>query len=229
MVNRGTARGRAIRCTLHRTDAMQRSLLLPALLAAAVTLTGCENNTTGSTETAALSPTEARALAGDFGDQDGALLDGVPGGSFDRVPADLAAVTVTTTFTRTRTCPAGGSVKLEGTMVHNGDPATRTGSLQFNATRTETACAFTRNGVTLTINGNPSTALTATHSWANGIPGVRTATKKGSFTWARSNGGSGTCNVDVTHTWDPATHTLRVVGTVCNQTIDITRTWTSGA
>ncbi|HEU4556640.1 MAG TPA: hypothetical protein VFS20_02280, partial [Longimicrobium sp.] len=166
---------------------MQRSPLLPAVLAATLALAACENNSTGSGDPAGLSPTEARALAGDFGDQDGALLDGVPGGSFDRVPADpAAAITVTTTFSRTRTCPAGGSVKLEGTMVHNGDPATRTGSLQFNATRTETACAFTRNGVTLTINGNPNTALTATHSWANGTPGVRTATKKGSFTWAKS-------------------------------------------
>jgi hypothetical protein len=207
---------------------MQRSLLLPTVLAAVVALAACEQNATGSAEPAALDPTEARALAADFGDQDGAMLDGVPGGSFDRVPADPAAVTVTTNFSRTRTCPAGGSVKLEGTMVHNGDPATRTGSLQFNATRTETACAFTRNGATLTINGNPNTALTASHSWANGTPGVRTATKKGSFTWSRSNGGSGTCNIDVTHTWDPATHTLRVVGTVCNQTIDVTRTWTRG-
>lgn len=210
---------------------MQRSLLLPAVLAAAVALAACDQNATGSTEPAALSPTEARALAADFGDQDGALLDGVPGGSFDRAPANPAAAvgTVTTTFSRTRNCPAGGSVKLEGTMVHNGDPATRTGSLQFNATRTETACAFTRNGGTLTINGNPNTTLTATHSWANGTPGVRTATKKGSFTWSRGNGGSGTCNIDVTHTWDPATHTLRVAGTVCNQTIDVTRTWTRGA
>jgi hypothetical protein len=210
---------------------MHRSLFLPAVFAAAFGLAACGENTTGSTEPAALSPAEARALAADFGDQDGALLDGVPGGSFDRVPADrmAAAVAVTTTFSRTRTCPAGGSVKLEGTMVHNGDPATRTGSLQFTATRTESACAFSRNGGTLTINGNPSTTLTASQSWANATPGVRTATKKGSFTWARSNGGSGTCALDVTHTWDPATHTLRVVGTVCNQTIDLTRTWTRGA
>jgi hypothetical protein len=32
----------------------------------------------------------------------------------------------------------------------------------------------------------------------------------------------------VTHTWDPATRTLHVVGTICNQTVDITRTWTHG-
>jgi hypothetical protein len=206
---------------------MQRTLLLPAFLAA-LTLAACDKSATGAADASALSPSEARALAADLGDQDGAMLDGVPGGSFDRLPAGTAAATstVTTTFSRTRTCPAGGSVKLEGSMVHTGDPATRTGSLQFNATRTEAACAFSRNGATLTINGNPSTAFTASQSWSNGTPGVRTATKKGSFTWARSTGASGTCTVDVTHTWDPATKTLHVTGTFCNQTLDLTRTWT---
>ena len=209
---------------------MRRSLLLPATLAAALALAACDQSTTGSTTAAQLSPAEARQVAGDAGDLDGALLDGVPGGSFDRAPAapELASTTVTTTFSRTRTCPAGGSVKLEGTMVHTGDPATRTGSIQFNATRTETACALTRGGATLTINGNPNTVLAASQSWTTGTPGVRTATKKGSFTWTRSTGGSGTCNIDVTHTWTPSTHTLHVSGTVCNQTIDITRTWTQG-
>ena len=209
---------------------MRRTLLVPAILAA-LTLAACDQNATGAADPAALSPSEARSLAGDLGDQDGAMLDGVPGGSFDRLPAGPAAATttVTTTFSRTRTCPGGGSVKLEGTMVHTGDGATRTGSLQFNATRTEAACAFNRGGVTLTLNGNPSTTLTASQSWSNGTPGVRTASKKGSFTWARSTGASGTCTVDVTHTWDPATHTLHVAGTFCNQTIDVTRTWTQGA
>jgi hypothetical protein len=212
-------------------DAMQRSLLIPVTLAALAALAACDQSTTGSANPSTLSATEARQVAADFGDQDGAMLDGVPGGSFDRAPSTpvFATGTVTTTFSRTRTCPAGGSVKLEGTMVHTGDPATRTGSVQFNATRTEAACAFTRNGGTLTINGNPNTVFTASQSWTAGTPGIRTATKKGSFTWTRSNGGSGTCNVDVTHTWDPAAKTLKVSGTVCNQTIDITRTWTQGA
>lgn len=207
---------------------MHRSLLLPATIAAALALAACDQSATGAADPSSLSPAEARQVAADAGDQDGAMLDGVPGGSFDRVATgpQLATTTVTTTFTRTRNCPAGGSVKLEGTMVVTGDHATRTGSTQFNATRTESACALSRNGGTLTINGNPNTVLTASQSWTNGVQGVRTATKKGSFTWTRSNGGTGTCNIDVTHTWDPAAHSLHVVGTLCNQTIDVTRTWT---
>lgn len=207
---------------------MQRKLLIPTALAAALALAACDRGITSAGTSNQLSRSDAQALAGDFGEQDGAVLDGFGGPAFDVAPSgpSLAVQTVTTTFTRTRTCPQGGDVKVEGTMTRTWDRATSTGSIQFNATRTEEACAFNRNGATLTITGNPNTALTASQSVTNGTPGVRTATKKGSFNWTRSTGGSGTCTVDVTHTWDPATKTLHVVGTFCNQTVDITRTWT---
>ena len=205
---------------------MYRKLLLPGALAAAVVLAACDKGTTGPDGSSQLSAEDVRTLAGETGDQDGAMMDGFGGPSFNKTPAGPQfATTVTTTFTRTRTCPQGGSVKLEGTHTVTADPATHSGSSTFSATRTETACAFARNGRTITINGNPNTQLTASQSWTNGVPGVRTATKKGSFTWSRSDGKSGTCTVDVTATWDPATHTLHVSGTLCNQTVDVTRTW----
>jgi len=205
---------------------MYRKLLFPTTLAAVLALAACDKGITtpGSSD---LSPSDVQALAGETGDQDGAFMDGFGGPSFNKVVAGpQLATTVTTTFTRTRTCPQGGSVKLEGTITTTGDRATQSGSTSFNATRTETACVFGRNGHTITVNGNPNTQLTSNQTWTNGTPGVRTATKKGSFTWSRSDGKSGTCNVDVTATWTPSTHTLHVVGTLCNQTIDVTRTWT---
>src|SRR5215207_6278286 len=187
--------------------AMTRKLLLPAL-AAVLALAACDKGVTGPSSSD-LSAADIQALASETGDQDGAFLDGFGGPSFNRVAAGPQfATTVTTTFSRTRTCPQGGSVKLEGTATHTGDPATHSGSSTFAATRTESACAFGRNGGTITITGNPNTQLTSSQSWANGVPGVRTATKKGSFTWSRSDGKSGTCNVDVTATWTPSTHTL---------------------
>jgi hypothetical protein len=117
-------------------------------------------------------------------------------------------------------------MKLEGTHTLTFDPATLSGSTTVYATRTEDACAFSRDGNTITITGSPNTLLTASQSWTSGVRGVRTATKKGSFTWSRSDGKSGTCSVDVTATWNPATHTLHVQGTFCSQTVDVTRTWT---
>lgn len=208
---------------------MNRKLLLPAALAAVVALAGCDGSATTPADDSGLSRTDVQFLAGESGDQDGFMLDGFGSPGFSIFPQDgpqATTTTVTTSFTRTRTCPAGGTVKLEGTVTHSGDPATHTGSFQFNATRTEAACAFTRNGNTITITGNPSTTLTASASMTNGVPGLRTATKKGSFNWTKSTGKSGTCSVDLTATWDPATKTLHVAGTFCNQTVDVTRTWT---
>ena len=210
---------------------MQRKLLIPGALAALMALAACGDNPTGATQQdASLSASETQALAADFGDQDGSFLDGFGGPAFDLVAAGPRyATTVTTNFTRTRTCPQGGDVKLEGTMTVTADPATKTGSQQVTATRTENACAFNHNGVTITVTGNPNTTFTASQSWTNGTPGVRTATKKGSFNWSRSNGKSGTCNIDVTATWTPATKTLTVKGQLCNQMVDITRPWTQAS
>ncbi|HSU14243.1 hypothetical protein [Longimicrobium sp.] len=207
---------------------MQRKLLFPTALAAVLALAACDRGITNAGTANQLSRSDAVALAGDFGDQDGAMLDGFGGPAFSASPdgPSFATSTVTTTFTRTRTCPQGGDVKLEGSLVRSWDRAAQTGSIQFTATRTEEACAFNHNGATITVTGSPNTQLTASQSVTNGTPGIRTATKKGSFTWTKSTGGSGTCTVDVTHTWDPATHTLHVSGTLCRQTIDVTRTWT---
>jgi hypothetical protein len=203
---------------------MQRKLLLPAL--AALALAACDKSATG-VASEALSASDVQAVVATFGDQDGAFLDGFGGPSLDRLPAGpQLATTVTTTFTRTRACPGGGDVKLEGTHVVTSDPATHSGSVSFNATRTEEACVVRHEGVSITVNGNPNTVLTANQSWTNGTRGIRTATKKGGFTFSTSNGRTGSCSVDVTATWDPATHTLHVVGTVCNRSIDLTRTWT---
>ena len=208
---------------------MQRNLRFPVLLAAAV-LAACGESATGtSSEDNALSAAEARSLAAQLGAQDAAVLGGfgTPAFSLSADGSAPAAATSTTEFTRTRTCPAGGSVTVQGTRVHTGDRATRTASHQFTATRTENACAFAaRNGGTMTINGNPNTQLTASHAVTDGVPGVGTATKKGSFTWTRSGGASGTCAVDLTQTWDPATRTYTLKGTFCNRTIDLTQTWT---
>jgi hypothetical protein len=207
---------------------MQRNLRYPVLLAAAV-LAACGESATGTNQAEGLSATEARLLAAEFGAQDAAVLGGFGTPAFS-VSADGSgprAATSTTEFTRTRSCPRGGSVTLQGTRVHTGDRETRTATHQFTATRTENDCAFAaRDGGTMTIDGNPNTRITASHAVTNGVPGVGTGTKKGSFTWARSGGATGTCAVDLTQTFDPATRTFTLKGTFCGQTVDLTRTWT---
>ena len=127
-------------------------------------------------------------------------------------------------FTVTKQCPRGGQVVIAGGVTGTGDRTTHSLTLDANATRTDTNCAFdTRNGV-LTLSGNPNLTYTGHLNIVNGaLSGLQTQTHKGSFTWSRT-GGSGTCDVDITSSYDPATHTVTVTGSFCGRIINVTKT-----
>ena len=127
-------------------------------------------------------------------------------------------------FTVTKQCPKGGQVALAGTIAGNGDPETHSLTIDADATRTDAACAFqTRDGV-LTLNGNPNLTYEGHLNIVNGVlVGLQTQTHKGSFTWSRV-GGSGTCDVDLTSSFDPATHTATVSGHFCGHLVNVTQT-----
>lgn len=145
-------------------------------------------------------------------------------GSGASASVSAAPITINNSFTVTKQCPQGGQVVIAGMTVGTGDRVTHDLSLETNATRTDTNCAFeTRHGV-LTLNGNPNIAYTANLNIVNGaLSGLQTQTHKGSFTWAHT-GASGTCDVDVTSSYDPATHTVTVTGSFCGHTVAVTRT-----
>jgi hypothetical protein len=131
---------------------------------------------------------------------------------------------INTQFTVTKQCPRGGQVVIAGGITGTGDRTAHNLSVEAVATRTDTDCAFdTRDGV-LTLNGNPNLAYDGKLNIVNGaLSGLQTQTHKGSFKWART-GGSGTCDVDLTSSFDPATHTVTVTGTFCGHTVNVTRT-----
>src|SRR3954469_18348405 len=126
-------------------------------------------------------------------------------------------------FTVTKQCPRGGQVVIAGSVTGTGDRTAHSLTLDANATRTDTNCAFdTRNGV-LTLSGNPNIAYTGHLNIVNGVlTGPQTQTHKGSFTWART-GGSGTCDVDITSTYDPATRTATITGSFCGRAVNVTK------
>ena len=127
-------------------------------------------------------------------------------------------------FSVTHQCPRGGEVLLAGGIVGTGDRTTHNLTLDATATRTDTNCAFdTRDGV-LTVSGNPNLNYTGHLNIVNGqLSGLQTQTHKGSFTWSRT-GGSGTCDVDITSSFDPATHTSTITGSFCGHAINVTKT-----
>ena len=184
----------------------------------------CEQSTGPSTE---ITQADAAQLAADMdavltlGESDFSL-----GGSFLVGPSGISAVpiAINNSFSVTKQCPRGGQVVLAGTTVGTGDRATHSLTLETNATRTDSNCAFqTRNGV-LTLDGNPNIAYKGNLNIVNGaLVGLQTQTHKGSFTWER-RGGSGTCEVDLASSFDPATRTVTVKGHFCGHIVDVTRT-----
>lgn len=190
---------------------------MAALLLVLATTAACERSTTGARDE---SPSAEAPQLAEFGDGLFASPDVAGTASFD-LNAGAG------TFERTHGCPAGGSVTVSGTVDRSIDRATQTGTLAVNAKRVESACAFQqRNGVTVTVTGQPHTVMTVNQSFNKGVPGVRTQTQKGAFAWSRSNGRSGVCAVDLTSTFDPATRTATIKGSFCGRPVDDTRTRT---
>jgi hypothetical protein len=141
-------------------------------------------------------------------------------GSVSTPPITVDPVSVTVT----RQCPKGGQARIEAIIIGSGDPSTRSFALEAVALRTDADCAFqTADGV-LTLNGNPNIAFNAKVNIVNGaLSGLQTQTNKGSFKWARP-GGAGVCDVDLTSSFDPATHIATVTGTFCGKTVNVTQT-----
>ena len=144
-------------------------------------------------------------------------------GSGSSASVAAAPVPINNQFTVTRQCPRGGQVVIAGSVIGSGDRVAHNLTLDATATRTDTNCAFdTRNGV-LTLNGNPNIAYTGHLNVVNAaLSGVQTQTHKGSFTWART-GGSGTCDVDITSSYDPSTRTVTIIGSFCGRAVNITK------
>jgi hypothetical protein len=212
----------------------QSSLVCSAALLLA--LAACSSDSTGVSANI-ITQADANQLAGDMdavstlGTTDfglGASFNvNVDGSGASAAQAISAPVPINTQFTVTRQCPKGGQVAIAGTITGTGDRVAHNLSVEAVATRTDTNCAFdTRDGV-LTLNGNPNIAFDGKLNIVAGVlSGLQTQTHKGSFTWART-GGSGTCDVDLTSSFDPATHTVTVTGTFCGHTVNVTRTRSS--
>lgn len=207
---------------------MSRSLPTLAAAVAALALAACDG---APTDAAGLTLADVQALAPAWDavaqsavDAAAPSLSADGAGTTDHAGPPPAGTT-TLTFTRTRTCPLGGSTTLAGERTITHDPETRSGSMTMAATRTDDACTFStrRHDARITVTGNPGVAVTVSHAWSGGVPGVRTSTQQGAFTWTRGDA-TGTCTVDLASTWDPATHTHTVQGTFCGRTVDVTRT-----
>ena len=201
-----------------------RARLIPALVVLA--LAACDD--AAGPDAGDLSAAEVAALSDAMVDADFALTGDVAAAdAATGLPVAAEPITATTEFTRTRTCPAGGQVVVEGSHVRVWDRDTHSGSSDLALTKTHQACARTVDAVTITLNGDPDVAVEAHHAWADGQrDGPQTLTMLGAVAWSADDGREGRCTIDVSAVFDPDTHTRTVTGTFCDRTFQRTTTWT---
>ncbi|MFQ5889645.1 MAG: hypothetical protein ACE5JR_06290 [Gemmatimonadota bacterium] len=220
---------------------MRRQLMLIGALVGAIATAACGNDDAATGPSAAgLSAAEAEALALDFDGTGIEMIGGeiAAGGGSAAVSPSLSLspspvfdlIVTDITFTRTRSCPLGGEVELAGEMHRERDTDTNTLTVEFEADKTPDHCSYAIPSGTISISGNPNIAISGFRMRVNGVPtGLQTTTYVGSFTWEKSAGASGTCEVDISSVLDPENHTRTVSGTFCGRIVDRTVTWDASA
>lgn len=138
-----------------------------------------------------------------------------------------ATTTIDVSFDRTRSCPAGGQIRWQGTLHRTWDSETRTMEADFSGTRTLTDCAFVRAGLTIVVNG--SSEWEAHRRKVNGrFDGLQTTRVSGSYHAVRSDGEERSCSFEILIVRDPTTRTRTLEGTICGTTVRRVVTWGGG-
>lgn len=218
---------------------MRRNSLFLTLCAATLLTVGCDRGATDP-QAATLSRDDVDALADGFDSMGWSVLSGgfgsfgfgfsLSGVESGGLRASTVPTPVNVSFTRTAQCPKGGSTTIAATVTGQADPATHSLTTTTTATKTDNACAFQgKDAATITVTGDPNVVITSSVKVVNGVPsGPQTSTQKGGFKWTSSNGKSGACKVDLSSTMDFTARTRTVTGTLCGQTVNVTRTFSGG-
>ena len=125
----------------------------------------------------------------------------------------------------TMPCPNGGErtadVSVEASIANDRRTA------RYSATLLHDQCGMQFNGNTITVHGSSTSTGTVVHSFPV-EPGQRptlfemTTTTVSDIT-TTVDGKSRNCQSSVTNTYQPATQTVRMTGTMCGHDIDVTR------
>lgn len=132
----------------------------------------------------------------------------------------------THTHESTHPCPSGGQVAVNLLVTGMFDDETNSMQADLAGSHTHTGCAVPHQNITITLDGEPSIAFTASIGAENGVPSQPfTFTLDGAFSWAASDGRSGLCELDLDAVTDFAARERTVSGSVCGHTITQTTTW----
>ena len=190
---------------------VRNSMVLAFTLVALTTLSGCDEANPITVPSTDLSSEMAGLVL--EADQ---MTEEIVATELNAMGVAVTAVTEQRTFSGTRSCPGGGEIIVEGSIVRTSDPATGVVEAEISGTRIRIDCVFIRGDVTITVNG--SAAWEKFRRRIDGIPdGLQTSHYFGSWTAVRSDGEERSCAFDYTVVRDPDTQTRTVEGTLCSR------------
>jgi len=138
--------------------------------------------------------------------------------------SQIRSVTAEKSFTRTRTCPAGGELTVSASISRTWDPDTGVMEAVISGSRTRTDCAFTRGDTVITVNGG--SMWEKFRRRVNGLPdGLQVSSYSGSWVAVSSTGEERSCAFDYTVVRDPDTQTRTVEGTMCSNRLNHRMSW----
>lgn len=210
---------------LHMRTCLLSGLTLLSILA------GCSDGTVGrSPVTGDLSASEMAdvAMESDTITENmlGAELDatGMVAASTTGEGETTGTETRDVTFSRTRSCPGGGQVQVEGSLHVTLDRETRTVEAEASGSRTRTDCVFHRAEHTVKVNA--FSQWDAFRRRVEGSPdGPQTTHYSGSWMVVRDDGEERSCEFDITIVRDPASRTRTLDGVICGTTVHRSVTW----
>lgn len=126
----------------------------------------------------------------------------------------------------THPCPTSGNIGVALELSGMFDEDTNSLQADLSGSQVHNGCAFPHNGLTLTVNGEPSIAFTASIGAVEGVPSQPfTFTLDGGIRWASSDGRAGVCAMQLDAVTDFSAQQRTLQGSVCGHTIDQTLTW----
>jgi hypothetical protein len=199
------------------------SILSVAALAACVTLAACDGST--GPEDDDLTAVGAAELAEFVTGLDAS------GGTAYGMASDPGR-TGTHNFTRSGPCPAGGTHGMSGSSTSSFNATTRVLSHTWTHNQTHDDCAVThRRGdqtITVVLDGSVTVNGSATYELpetaGQGRKILTFTSKRTGSTTTTIGDRTRTCSIDVTETYDPATNTFTIKGTMCGREVNVTRT-----
>lgn len=204
---------------------MRKSVL--AIMGLGFVLGACDD--TAGPEGDQLSRAEAlqlavQVLATSEGAATGSLT--MTGGATAAGAAGGPPVDFTQTHESTHPCTSGGELAIQFVLTGTYDEDTNALQADLDGSHVHSDCAVPYQGLTLTVNGNPSIGFSMSVGAVDGEPTQPfTFSLDGGLRWDASDGRSGTCALALDAVTDFIAQERTLQGTVCGHTIDDTFSW----